>query len=164
MVSPEPGEVFMDSLIAARAEQPQTTKNDDVPDEEDFDDDRSDFTTESVDDPSLTDIYGLPELCPGNEQGVAPDIQPPENGAAGGFAENENSTIMAPPRMEAEGDDHPFVHQGPNSPPTVEDDPTIPKTRSLAHHQFMDHKVVFVSFDIETGGSFVEFSKSLPRW
>ena len=42
----------------------------------------------------------------------------------------------------------------PPPPPTIEDDPTIPKTRSLAHHQFMDHKVVFVSFDIETGGEF----------
>ena len=56
--------------------------------------------------------------------------------------------------MEAELENHTIGNQGPNSLPTIEDDPTIPKTRSLAHHQFMDHKVVFVSFDIETGGEF----------
>ncbi len=103
MDSSEPGEVFIDSLLALRAEQPQTTENDDVPDEEDFEDDRSDFTTESVDDPSLTDIYGLPELCPGYEQGVEPDIEPSQNGAVGGCAEDENAIIwrfFLKPKME----------------------------------------------------------------
>ena len=117
MVSPEHGEVFIDLLLASCAEQPRTTENDDVPDDEDFDDDRSDFTTESVDDPSLTDIYGLPELCPRYEQGREPDIQPSENGAAGGCAENENTIIMAPPRMEAEVENHPIGNPGPTSPP-----------------------------------------------
>ena len=32
--------------------------------------------------------------------------------------------------------------------------PTIPKTRSLAHHKFEANRVVFVSFDIETGGEY----------
>ena len=99
MVSPEPGEVFIESLLATPAEPLETTENDDVPDHEDFEDDRSNFTTESVDDPSLTDIYGLPELPPGYEQGFAADIQPPQNEAAGGFAPNENAIFMAPPRM-----------------------------------------------------------------
>jgi len=32
--------------------------------------------------------------------------------------------------------------------------PTIPKSRSITHDHFEGNKVVFVSFDIETGGEF----------
>jgi len=98
------------------------------------------------------------------EQGFLDEIQPPQNDAAVDSAFNENAIFMAPPSNATELDNHPHVNQEPIHPPTAEDDSTIPKTRSLAHHKFIQNKVVFVSFDIETGGNIVEFSRCLLRW
>ena len=72
MESPDPREVFIESRTTTCPEQMWNTENDDVPDEEDFDDDCSQFTTATIDDLSPTDIYGLPELPPTDEEAAEP--------------------------------------------------------------------------------------------
>ena len=48
MAAADPGEVFIHDIAALPIFQPESTKNDDVPDAEDFDDDASQFTTASI--------------------------------------------------------------------------------------------------------------------
>ena len=129
----------MDSLIAARAEQPQTTENDDVPDEEDFDDDRSDFTTESVDDLSLTDIYGLPVLCPGNEQGVGLLV------------------VLQKMKIELSWYHQEWKQRGKTTL-------LSPKQDHLHTINLWITRLFLLALILKRGESFVEFSKSLPRW
>ena len=54
----ELGELFIDTLLIGPSDASEIEENHDVPDEEDFEDDRSHFTTETVDDATATDIYG----------------------------------------------------------------------------------------------------------
>ena len=54
----EPGEVFLDTLLIGPSDVSEIEENHDIPDEEDFEDDGSHFTTETVDDATATDIYG----------------------------------------------------------------------------------------------------------
>ena len=48
MAATDPGEVFMHHIAALPIIRPESTKNDDVPDIEDFEDDASQFTTASI--------------------------------------------------------------------------------------------------------------------
>ena len=58
MENREPGEVFLDNLLIGVSDVPEIDENHDVPDEEDFEDDGSQFTTQTVEDITATDIYG----------------------------------------------------------------------------------------------------------
>ena len=66
----EPGEVFIDTLLIGPSDASEIAENHDVPDKEDFEDDRSHFTTETVDDAAATDIYGNLETPPIDEDAV----------------------------------------------------------------------------------------------
>ena len=113
-----------------------------MPDDEDFDDDRSQFTTDTVNDPLDTDIYGLPELCPTDEEATVPAHQHTYNEAQPSFPPSENALPAAAGGMAAQSILHPHVSPEPTPTPTAEDDPTIPKTWSLAHHKFEANRVV----------------------
>ena len=63
----ELGELFIDTLLIGPSDASEIEENHDVPDEEDFEDDRSHFTTETVDDATATDIYGNLETPPTDE-------------------------------------------------------------------------------------------------
>jgi len=63
----EHGESFIDRLAAHLSERPERDENEDVPGNEDFNDDASNFTTASIDSASGRDIYGNPTLGPGAE-------------------------------------------------------------------------------------------------
>ena len=67
MASADPGEVFIDDIVAGRIEIDQNTENHDVPDNKDFDDDASCFTTGTVDSVNATNIYGNNGMGPGDE-------------------------------------------------------------------------------------------------
>ena len=67
MEFPEPGEVFIDTLLIGPSDASEIEENHDVPNEEDFEDDGSHFTTETVDDATATDIYGNLETPPIDE-------------------------------------------------------------------------------------------------
>ena len=63
----DPGKVFIDTLLIRPSDASEIAENNDVPDEEDFEDDGSHFTTETVDDAAATDIYGNLETPPIDE-------------------------------------------------------------------------------------------------
>ena len=148
------GERFIESLLTNVSEQPVSCENEDIPDDEEFDDDKSCFTTESVDEDTLGDIYGHPEMSPTDDHVIEPTNLATENSASHGTTSPPNIQLAASERIATESDNQPNNKQKPTPSPTAENDPTIPKTRSLAHHQFEANKVVFVSFDIETGGEY----------
>ena len=51
------GEVFIDILLIGPSDASEIEENHDIPNEEDFKDDGSHFTTETVDDAPAADIY-----------------------------------------------------------------------------------------------------------
>ena len=63
----EPGEVFIDTLLIGPSDASEIEENHDVTDKEDFEDDGSHFTTETVNQASSTDIYGNLETPPIDE-------------------------------------------------------------------------------------------------
>jgi len=71
----EPGEVFLDNLLIGVSDVPEIDENHDVPDEEDFEDDGSQFTTETVEDITATDIYGNLGGPPIDEDAAEVEIQ-----------------------------------------------------------------------------------------
>ena len=75
MEESDPGEVFIDTLLTGPSDEPEFADNQDVPDDEDFDDDGSQFTTDTVDDAAATDIYGNLEMPPGDEDAAEPANQ-----------------------------------------------------------------------------------------
>ena len=58
MAAVDPGEVFIEDLLLPLAEQQEITENLDVPDTDDFDDDASQFTTDTVEDITGEDVFG----------------------------------------------------------------------------------------------------------
>ena len=50
------GEVFLDTLLIGPSDVSEIEENHNIPDEEDFEDNGSHFTTETVDDAVATDI------------------------------------------------------------------------------------------------------------
>ena len=58
MSSEDAGEVFLDDLVASCDPRTESSENGDIPAEEDFDDDASQFTTCTVNSASVEDIYG----------------------------------------------------------------------------------------------------------
>ena len=61
------GEVFIDILLIGPSDASKMEENHDIPNEEDFEDNRSRFTTKTVDDAAATDIYGNLETPPIDE-------------------------------------------------------------------------------------------------
>jgi len=126
-----------------------------VLDAEGFDDDASNFTTMSVNDAVATDIFGNLETPPDDEDAAEPANQIDQS--TPNF-ENDTEQIAQNPIPAEVGGIAALPLQPPNIPPeptptsTAPMGPTIPKSRSLAHFKFKEKKVVFVSFDIETGG------------
>ena len=63
----EPGKVFIDTLLIGPSDASKIEGNPGIPNEEDFEDDGSHFTTKTVDDAAATDIYGNLETPPIDE-------------------------------------------------------------------------------------------------
>jgi len=63
----DPGEVFIKDLLLTPAEHHENTEKLDVHDTEDFDNDASQFTTDTVKDIKAGDVFGNPVSRPGNE-------------------------------------------------------------------------------------------------
>ena len=150
MSAPDDGELFIDSLLTSMSEQDSVGDNQDVPDEEDFDDDRNDFTTDRIDEAALGDEWGHPDMPPTDDRSIESTNSPDENSAIPGTSPIQNIPPPAAGGFAAQS----ILQPNNNSSTTAEVDPTIRKTRSLAHHLFVANKVVFVSFDIETGGEY----------
>jgi len=139
MASADPGEVFIDDIVAGRIEIDENTENHDVPDNEDFDDDASCFTTGTVDSVNATDIYGNIGTGPGDEgddnntnqhsenEQIPQNLRPasPEIAMPQDLMQNNNASS---PNDENEQLDHP--------PASEDSDCTIPKGRSLAHFDY----------------------------
>ena len=123
------------------SDEPEFTENQDVPDDEDFDDDESQFTTYTVDDAAATDIYGNTETPPGNEEAAEspnqndkhtqiPSVPPPEIALPA-----EAGGIDTQPILHPNNDQEPtLLSTSPMVQPFQRPDP-FPKTRSLAHEK-----------------------------
>ena len=106
-----------------------------------------------MDNATATDIYGNIEGPPINEDAAELESQidePTQN------LRNPPPEIAIP--VDARGTVtqqilHPNNAQEP-TPPSTSPNGTIPKSKSLTHDKFEAKKVVFVSFDIETGGEY----------
>ena len=145
------GEVFLRDLTTVAPAEPDLTENHAVPDGEDFDDDASQFTLDSINSADATDIYGNLETGPDNEEAATVEIEATENGAV----------VVAPPPQNALDEINTdasinlvAAQEETTQTPDNISDPTIPKGRSTAYHEFKKDKVVFLSFDIETGGEY----------
>ena len=113
MGSRDPGEKFIESLTTTRPEQIANTENVDVPDEEDFDDDRSAFTIKTIDNTSRTDIYGLPERPLSEEEVAEPAREHDYNQVDTSFPSPENASSTAAGGMATQPLLHPHVPPEP---------------------------------------------------
>ena len=156
------GEVFIDTLLIGPSDPSEIEENHDIPDEEDFEDDGSHFMTKTVDDATATDIYGDLETPPIDEDAAELESQ---------IVEPTQNPHNPPPEMAIPADArgtvtqqilHPNNAQEP-TPQSTSPNGTIPKSRSLTHYKFEAKKVVFVSFDIETGGEYCGILRCLQR-
>ena len=157
MLRVDPGETFLRNLINEQSDEPRFTENRDTGEDDIPDDDFSLFSTQTLADEQEKTI---PESDP----------QRPNDEGAPNFASraDQNGHLSSPPLPEITlqhpnpniADNDVIMAPRPYSPPHEStiiqhpEDPTIPKGRSIAHHHIMDNKLVFVSFDIETGGEY----------
>jgi hypothetical protein len=167
MSSEDAGEVFLDDLVASCDPRTESSENGDIPAEEDFDDDASQFMTCTINSASVEDIFGNVESQPAGE----------EEGMEGSYWDDENEQISDNlPSFDANstsrtGDVSMAPISVPTFPPPPEtftqapnaSGPSIPKGGSMLHATFEQNKVVFISFDIETGGNIVASCSSLLR-
>ena len=96
MSSADPGEVFLNDLIAGQDSDQDLSENDDADVESHFDDDASQFSTETIDSVDAKDIYGLRDACPDDELPSEPADECNENSK---FA-SESGSGMSKIRME----------------------------------------------------------------
>jgi len=68
MAAVDPGKIFIDDIVTGWIKINQKTQNHNVPDNKDFDNDASCFTTATVNSVNVTDVYGNNGMDPGNEQ------------------------------------------------------------------------------------------------
>ena len=135
MENREPGEVFLDNLLIGVSDVSEIDENHDVPDEEDFEDDGSQFTTQTVEDITATDIYGNLETPPIDEDmaELASQIDKPTQNPR-----NPPPGIAIP--ADARGTVTQQILQPKNaqetSSPSISPNGTIPKSRSLTHYKF----------------------------
>ena len=157
MVSADPGEVFIDDIVAGRIEIDQNKENHDVPDNKDFDDDANYFTTGTVDSINATNVYGNNGMGPGDEGGDnntnqhSENDQNPQNLRPASPEIAVSRDLMQINNSSSPNDENQELIQQPASEDTAS---PIPKGRSLAHFDFEQNNVVFVSFDTKTGGEF----------
>ena len=106
-----------------------------------------------MDDAAATNIYGNLETPPIDEDAAELESQ---------IDEPTQNPRNPPPEIAIPADAmgtvtqqilHPNNAQEP-TPPSTSPNGTIPKNRSLAQDKFEAKKVVFVSFDIKTGGEY----------
>ena len=152
----DPGEAFLTALIAGQHEEAGMDGNDDDGENDPLDDDASQFSSTSVDDLSGGVIFGNFEPCPGDDRAATDANRATENSS-----DFENLPNLLDRNLAASEntDDGPTnAATTPTSPTTLhhDNDDAIPKGRSLAHHHLRAGKVVFLSFDIETGGEFCD--------
>ena len=132
----EPSEVFINTLLIGPSDASEIEENHDVPNE---------------DDAAATDIYGNLETPPIDEDAAK---------LASQINKSTQNPRNPPPEIAIPADakgtvTHQILH--PNNaqeltPPSTSPNGIISKSRSLAQDKFEAKKVVFVSFDIETGG------------
>ena len=79
MSSADPGEVFLNYLIAGQDSDQDLSENDDADVESHFDDDASQFSTETIDSVDAEDIYGVRDACPDDELPSEPANECHEN-------------------------------------------------------------------------------------
>ena len=150
----DPGKAFITELIAGQHEEAGTDQNGDDGDNDPLDDDASQFLTTSLDSLAETDIFGNFESCPSADRAVTGNIGATENSP--NFADlpillDRNDAAPQIPNNDATNE--PTTSPIPITLPNENGD-DIPKGRSLAHHHLRAGKLVFVSFDLETGGEF----------
>jgi len=150
MASADVGKAFLEDLVAPCDPRAESSENCDIPAEEDFDDDASQFTTCTVNSASAEEICGNVESRPGEEEGVA-GLDANSTSSTGEAAMAAISVPTIPSRPET-------ITQAPTA-----SGPSIPKGRSMFHDTFEQNKVVFISFDIEPGGNIVASCSSLLR-
>ena len=135
MAAVDLGEICIDDIVAGRIEINQNTKND-VPDNKDFDDDASCFTTATDNSVNATDIYGNNCMGPGDERETNSTNRHHENGA------NPQNLHPPTPEIAMPGDliqinnsSSPNDANEENNHQTASDVNVspIPKGRSLAH-------------------------------
>ena len=69
----DPGEAFITELVAGQHEEAGTGQNDDDRENDPLDNDASQFSSTSLDDLPVTDIFGNFEYCPSNDWAVTRD-------------------------------------------------------------------------------------------
>jgi len=155
MAAADPGEVFLHDIAALPIFRPESTENDDVPDVEDFDDDASQFTTASINSVSEGDISDHRGALAGAEQNEEVSCKDDEN--------STNSQNLRPCNASAalSRESVPGIPELPPLPQisrettpsaTTATSTSIPKGRSIAHHDMARKGTMYVSFDIETEG------------
>ena len=149
------GEKYFNWLIAV-----QEQVNDEAADQpsdvdDDFDDEDSCFTTQTVDSSDERNIYGNPEDRPGEdevllsseggpEDGAVPE-DPPVQNVPGDVAEEAEENATAVPTVAVAAGGGSLQASANTFPPPL-------KGRSMAHHLLTQKKMVLVSLDLETGG------------
>ena len=161
MAAADPGEVFIHDIAALLIFQPESTENDDVPDAEDFDDDASQFTTASINSVLEGDICDHRGTHAGVEQnGKGPKEDDEISLKSQGLQPSDDLCTreedIAPTSIPGiPGMPPPFpIIRATTSSATTASSTSIPKGRSIAHHDMARKGTVYVSFDIETGGEY----------
>ena len=75
----DPGEAFITELVAGQHEEAGTGQNDDDRENDPLDNDASQFSSTSLDDLPVTDIFGNFEYCPSDDRAVTGDNRATEN-------------------------------------------------------------------------------------
>ena len=169
MAAADPGDVFLHDIAALPIFRPKSTENDDVPDVEDFDDDASQFTTAS--------INSMPEGDISDHRGALAGAEQNEKGSSKDDENSVNSQNLRPCNASAalSRESIPGIPELPPLPQilrettpstTTATSTSIPKGRSIAHHNMAREGTVYVSFDIEIGREYcriLQLSAELVR-
>ena len=155
----DPREDIFGNGPAGACRSHDTARDENSVDGDVLDDDASTFSCQSLARDLATDIYDRRGLCPASDRdteaadltcevGAVPDtITAPQS------KETTSQPVAAQPASH--GDQEARPDQAPTNPApphTKDDQSTIPRGRSIAHEVIREGKVVYVSFDIETGG------------
>ena len=127
MATEVPGELFIVDTVAPTIERPQNTENVDVPDAEDFDDDASVFTTQTVNSSSGGDIINDLTGRVGDETGVEVENKSSQNCVSSQNLRPQNATTPGTTRSPLSTESGlPTIqnHVGSTHPPSHEADET----------------------------------------
>ena len=128
MSSADLGEVFLDDLIAGQDFDPDLSENDDADVDSHFDDDASEFSTETIHSVDAKDIYGLPEAPPGDDLRAESENERDENQEFPSESAEKTSKIRKEQNSAPEEDSEPKMDhlpsesaEGTDAPDPVED-------------------------------------------